>query len=230
MEKLDKIFSKNSFKNIGHFEYLFIALIFAVGIKPFLKGIVGINILTNLLYSFIYFTAIFTVIESKKLFRLTLILAAPLLLVSWISYFVPKRHLIIIDDILAILFYTYTITILLTYLLRQKRVTRDVIMCAMSTYLLIGILWASMYIVLESFVPGSFNLTGELERRGSEFVYYSFITLTTLGYGDISPVTDQARALAVIETILGQMYVAIMIARLVGIQISQSFSADSDKK
>ena len=82
------------------------------------------------------------------------------------------------------------------------------------------------FILLEVVTPGPFNNLGANINKPSELLYFSFVTITTLGYGDITPVTFQARALAIVETVIGQLFIAVMLARLVGIQTAQKMSKE----
>ena len=103
-----------------------------------------------------------------------------------------------------------------------KRVTTDTILGGLCVYMLMGIIWAIMYSFLYYLIPGSFSglrVDSEVNRL-LEFIYYSFVTLTTLGYGDLLPVNPIARALAYLEALIGQIYVAVLIAGLVSIRIS----------
>ncbi len=217
----DALLSKNSLKKIGHFEYLFVALILSTLIKPFFKGFVGIQILTNLLLTFVFLAAIFTVVRTRKIFYISLAVVIPAITTTWAAYFFPFFSIIVISDIFSLIFFVYTIFLMLIYLLRQERITRNVIMCAMSAYFMMGFMWSTAYFLLETISPGSFNLVNSKDMA-SELIYFSFVTLTTLGYGDITPLSAQARSLVVVETVIGQMYVAILIARLVGIQTTQT--------
>ena len=100
--------------------------------------------------------------------------------------------------------------------------TSNVVYDAVVIYLLIGITWSDVYAVLEHLPPGSFNLAGASAIEVPAFTYYSFVTLTTLGYGDVTPLTDQARSLAILEAVIGQLYMTVLVARLVGLLISHS--------
>jgi hypothetical protein len=82
-------------------------------------------------------------------------------------------------------------------------------------------IWAYAYYFLESFHPGSFSIVENSTDDLVDFNYYSFVTLTTVGYGDILAITRAARALSIFEAITGQLYLAIMISRLVGMHASQ---------
>jgi len=90
-------------------------------------------------------------------------------------------------------------------------------------------MWAFVYSVLESIHPGSFA-TGEGQIEGGRrlYIYYSFVTITTLGYGDITPTTDLASTFSFLEAVIGQLYLAVLIARLVGVHIAQSMNRKAE--
>ena len=101
----------------------------------------------------------------------------------------------------------------------------DAVLGACCVYLLLGIGWSGIYSLIEWAAPGSFNLpvaaragasTGWIEL---ELIYFSLITMTTVGYGDITPASDPARIVAAVEALLAQLYLAIIIARLVGMEL-----------
>jgi voltage-gated potassium channel len=105
----------------------------------------------------------------------------------------------------------------------------DKIIASICIYLLIGMLFALLYDSLGNIFPSSFNLserTAHQTESFSDYVYFSFVTLTTTGYGDMIPVAPFARAMAVLEAIMGPLYLAITVARLVGMQISKQIKDD----
>jgi hypothetical protein len=110
--------------------------------------------------------------------------------------------------------------------MKSEQVDADVLYGSVCIYLLIGGIFAMIYLLIETLHPGSFfidpayNINGVVDA--ADFIYYSFITLVTLGYGDIIPVASYARGSAVIEGIIGVMYLAIIISRLVGLYIANS--------
>ena len=89
---------------------------------------------------------------------------------------------------------------------------------AIVLYLLIGLIWAVIYSAISLHVPNAFAGSVGVNAGLSDWVYFSFVTLTTVGYGDITPVAQGARALATLEAFIGQLYPAIIIARLVSLQ------------
>ena len=103
----------------------------------------------------------------------------------------------------------------LRFAMRARSVDAEHLYAALSAYLLAGIFFGLFYWVLEQIRPGTFTATGEFSRMSA--FYFSFVTLATLGYGDIVPRTDVARGLAIVEGIGGQLFLAVMVARLVSL-------------
>lgn len=111
-------------------------------------------------------------------------------------------------------------------IITAKRVTMGIIYGAVSAYFLVALLWGFIFLGIETAWPGSFNV-GSSSPNLALFSYFSFVTTTTLGYGDITPVREYPRMFAALEAFTGQVYVAVTIARLVALQISQSSDADT---
>jgi uncharacterized membrane protein len=144
---------------------------------------------------------------------------------TWSTYLLKSTSLVLVGNLFGILFLACTVVAILSFILQEKKVTADVIYGAVVVYLLMAIMWAFIYRFLETLHPGSFAIaqSGSQESR-SLFTYYSFVTITTLGYGDVAPLTKAARAFSLLEAIVGQMYLVVLVARLVGIHISQSIT------
>jgi hypothetical protein len=114
-------------------------------------------------------------------------------------------------------------------------VTPDTIVGGLAVYLLIGLTWSIAYQLLEFSAPGSLvvasgdpNLWGAWERAPGKYprlLFFSFVTLTTLGYGDIVPASPAAAALSAAEAVIGPVYLTVLIARLVGLEIAQTRSS-----
>ncbi len=118
----------------------------------------------------------------------------------------------------AIVFFSYITWIILGSIFKQRELGADELSGAIVTYLLIGVTWALLYSYIELLCPNSFSFVSadDLQAKGSALFYYSFVTLTTLGYGDILPVSQFARMVAYLEATTGVMYTAILVAGLVG--------------
>jgi voltage-gated potassium channel len=134
---------------------------------------------------------------------------------SWAPY---------INLIVALLFYLFTTVIAFRSLLTGNRINLNMIMGSICVYILVGISWSIFYFFVSVIHPGAFNGVTEIgaKQQFYDLLYYSFVTLSTLGYGDITPVTPIARTLAYIEALFGQFYIAILVASFVGMHISRS--------
>ena len=114
------------------------------------------------------------------------------------------------------------VTILID-LFRGRKVSGDTLAGAVCVYLLIAVIWGYFYLLIEVIVPGSFSFTQGharmqlwLSQEFFPFFYFSMVTITTVGYGDMSPVSSEAQTFATIEALIGQIYLTILVARLVG--------------
>jgi hypothetical protein len=118
----------------------------------------------------------------------------------------------------CIAFIAYIIWVILASIFRTSHMGADQLSGAIVAYILIGIAWALLYSFIELLCPNSFSFVtdGDLHAKGSALFYYSFVTLTTLGYGDILPTSEFARMVAYLEAVTGVMYTAILVAGLVG--------------
>ena len=112
-------------------------------------------------------------------------------------------------------FFALTAARLFSHLHNSRSVSRADLYTAVSIYLLLGTTWAALYGVMEALQPGSFQLGGQVTDRQSDLIYFSLVTLSTIGYGDIVPVTGEARMLAALEGVTGVLYIAITVAILV---------------
>lgn len=107
-------------------------------------------------------------------------------------------------------------------LFADRSVTTELLLVAIVVYLALGMLWSMLFGVLELAAPGSFKFTSSFETTFhiNELLYFSLTTLTTLGYGDVTPLAPLAKSLAVLEALVGQVYLTFVVARLVGLHVS----------
>ncbi len=212
-----------------HF-YLLVALVVLIFVKPLIDWDQqpGELDIFDAMFFVAMVAAVYTSAERRHQFRLFLILAATSLATRVVWRLTGETdEMTVIYVVLASVAWGYAITVVLRSVFGAKtRVTADTIYAAVSGYLLVGMLWTFFYVGLWVLEPGSFEFGGRVVvgREGAEeaLLGFSFTTLTTLGYGNISPKTMQADSLATLEAIFGQMYVAILVARLVGIQVAQA--------
>jgi hypothetical protein len=138
----------------------------------------------------------------------------------------PSHKLAMASSLSLLLFFGFVALTELRAVLRQRTVTGETISMSISVYLLFGLTWGFFYIALFEIQPNAFSLGGASTPSELQItpilIYFSLTTIATVGYGDIAPLTLQARYAAVAEGIAGQFYLAILVARLVGMQMSQS--------
>ena len=206
---------------LGRFSILLISIILLFALRPFLEGFVKIRILTDIFFSLILLSAIYTVSEKRRPFLIGLALAVSYLILIWSTYLVSISMVRVLSQLFGALFTGYILIFILVFIARQQDVTAEVIKAAVCGYFFLGLMWSFIYVFLESVQPGSFQIAQNGTGDQGNFIYFSFITMTTVGYGDTTPVTNGARSLAVLEAVMGQLYLAVTIARLVGIHISQ---------
>jgi hypothetical protein len=166
--------------------------------------------------------------------RFALCLLTPSLVLEAVAAVLWHRELSVCHHLLRLVFLGFVIVELFRQLFRPGSVTFDTLSAALCVYLLLGICWAHVFVVLEHVAGESLVIvvqpTGRLARESGEpalfvrMVYFSFVTLTGLAYGDIVPATTTARMFAVMEVLMGQAYLYIMVGRLVGMQVSQALA------
>jgi voltage-gated potassium channel len=119
----------------------------------------------------------------------------------------------------------YSGAVLLHSLLSTDRISVDEIVGTFNIYLIMGYAWSYVYVLLELWAPGSFEPAAPEQHLSLHFIYFSFTTLTTVGFGDIAPVSPFARMLVVLEAIVGQFYVAVVVAYLVSMYITHNLAS-----
>ena len=159
------------------------------------------------------------------------VLAAVATAERFMTLIAPSHTLYLVGSMSWLLFFAFVTLSELRALLKQKEVTGETISMSISAYLLIGLTWGLLFIFMTQLHPDAINLGGGTtpivtsSHMGTAFpiiIYFSLTTLSTIGFGDITPVSLQARYAAVAEGITGQFYLAILVARLVGIQMNQA--------
>jgi hypothetical protein len=112
-------------------------------------------------------------------------------------------------------FFALTAAGLFSYLRNSRSVAQAQLYTAVSIYLLLGLLWTTLYLAMDAFYPGSIRIGSLPADRQTELLYFGLITLSTIGYGDIVPLSGEARILAALEGVTGVLYIAITVALLV---------------
>ncbi len=211
---------KQAFK-LDRFLFLLVALTIYIGIAPFIREYIKLHLFLTIAFSAILISVVYAISHTKRQAILVTFVVVPMLVLNWLLFWIKIPTVFTATHLSDILFLAFTIAMILRFIIQADHVTRDVLFAAVVVYLLIGVTWSMIYALLEHHVPGSFDfIEGQIQDSDYAFIYYSFVTLTTLGYGDVTPLTSQAGALVILEALIGQLYLAIMIARLVGLHIS----------
>ena len=204
------------------FSYLLASLLLMFLAFPIVESSGRGNLVFEVFFSAILLSAVYAVIEKRRSFYFALFLAVPALATRWAGNFWQTDISFLVSNILSVVFLSVVVALILGHVLEEGRVTAQKIYGALSVYLLIGIIWALLFFVIDFCIEGSFRVDQTDNLTTAQMVYYSFITLTTLGYGDIVPTSALARSLASLEALVGQLYLAVLVARLVALHITHS--------
>jgi len=209
---------------------LLASLLLAVA-QPLTAGLLGEEGSFEVFFSLLIVAVLLLVFEEREHRRIALSLGLAALVTVWAGRVVggpASRVLLVGANLLAACFFAFALyQILRAILVRQA--SGDAIFGAVCGYLLLGIVWSLLYSAVETASPGSFavpasggaDVAGARPDRG-DLSYYSFITLATVGYGDVTPSTPLARTLAWMEAVTGQFYLAVLVAGLVGFKVTQA--------
>ncbi|KAF5075876.1 potassium channel family protein [Methanoculleus horonobensis] len=197
------------------FHYLLASLVLLLAVYPYVSAGPSGPVALKVLSSFVLITGVYAVSNRRRQVVIAVLLAVPAFGLGWLQVITGNPALGSAESVFTLLFYAFTALVGLSRVLGTQRITTDTIYGAVSVYLLMGLTWATAYDLVEGITPGSFSAGPGEVLTFPAFIYYSFVTLATLGYGDITPITDQARSLAVLETVSGTLYIAVLIARLV---------------
>jgi hypothetical protein len=203
---------------------LLIALAVLLICAPFVEELEGGHLILSVLFSVVLLAAVVAVAKRKRTLAIALVLAVPALTGRWINHFRPDLVHPAAFLVCALLLLAFVIGHLLHFILQAPVVTVEVLCASIAAYLMLGLMWTVAYWLVDQLTPGgafSFNTTGGAQSmNGFTGFYFSFITLSTVGYGDITPISRAARWLAAMEAMTGLLYVAILIARLVSLYSS----------
>ena len=184
--------------------------------------------LINISISFTLLVAVWSMERRKAWYQsrigLTLFIAA----IGIGDYFLNSAGLSLLQLIFIFSFFSFTTLLACRQILFQGSVDLNKIIGAICIYIMMGLTWAFSYLLVEEIFPGSMLGFTEADWHANlqDAVYYSFVTLTTLGYGEITPVQPLARFLAYMEALTGQFYIAILVASLIGIRLAKIRDGD----
>jgi hypothetical protein len=196
-----------------------VALVSNIAIYPFFgERIIG-GFVFRIFSILILFSSLIALSQKKRIFIISIVLGVLSIIAQWnhLVYELPGD--LISRLVFNLIFVVFVTAMILGDMLKGQKVTTDSIYGGICVYLFLGYAWALLYGLVEVVHPGSFNVPAVGPGnpiRMFDYFYFSYVTLTTLGYGDITPVSTYARSLAVLEAMTGVLYIAVFIARLIG--------------
>jgi hypothetical protein len=204
------------------FQLLLAVILSLYAVAPFIE----MRWFADLVATAVTIFAIASVSEKRGLLVVFSVLAVFVIAGTWYAHWFPGYLIAVAVHFLDALFQALVVGAILAHVFKSTRITRETIAGAICAYLLVGAMWAHVFSIVEILTPGSFAYTAieaeatdgpePIRDQTDRFTYFSFVTLTTLGYGDMTPLTRPARNLTALEAIFGQLYLAVLIARLVG--------------
>ena len=215
---------KHTYKrfHLGYYNYLLILLIILFAFRPYDKGMAYLAVWKTF-FACVILTAIFNCKHHRRVRTLAIILAIPTVLLNWLEL-IYTSHLCFIFHVLFTIAFLWVCTASILYdVILNAKVTIETLRGVVCAYFMIAFLFAYAYYLTEYLLPGSFHLAFRdvsfitFSRNLSQMMYFSFVTLLTIGFGDITPLGDISQTLVVIEGIVGQFYIAILVARIVSV-------------
>jgi Ion channel len=188
---------------------------------PFVEEVKGGDIIVSVLLSLVLISAVLAVASRRRTLVVAVFLMVPAIAGRWINHFRPDLVPPAVFLVSGLVLVAFVVFNLLGFVLRAPSVNTEVLCASISAYLMLGLIWTMAYWLVDQLTPGgafSFNTNaGRQSMNGFNAFYFSFITLSTVGYGDITPLSRIARWLAALEAMTGLLYVAVLIARLVSL-------------
>ena len=212
--------------------FLIALVVVFIGI-PFVEQFDKDKHIDAILMTLVLVSGVLAVGGRRRTLILGVILVLPALIGKWINQYLPEQASVEFFYVAGVVFLIFLIWEFLHFILRAPRVNSEVICAGLSIYLLLGLMWMFAYLLVARAVPDAFAYTagpaaGQSLHLLNAF-YFSFITLSTVGYGDITPVSHVARMLAAMEAITGTLYVAVLISRLVALYSSEKLQLGAQK-
>jgi len=216
----------------GRSVYLLGSLLILIALGPWLTETLVGRGLWELLFTLVTLSSVYMLRFDRGQALISGLLGLPTLATLWLRQLIPAVGLSQVAMVLLTLFLLYTTVTVLLRIFAEETVTMATLSNALSVYLMMGYLWGSLYGLIYVLTPDGFRLpmgwTPAAEQGIATDVpmnfmtYFSFTTLTTLGYGDVLPISGSARAAVVLEAVLGHFYLAVLVARLVGMHIADT--------
>jgi len=214
----------------ANFSYLLAGLLVALLAGPVIHEFTdqSAQLIVQIAFSATLIVGIWSFIDSRRWFRIGIVLALLELVITVFDALRPTPVFEFSAMLIAMAFCSLSLAFALVNVMRGTRMDFNRMTGAICVYLLLGIVLGILNTFIYRLVPGSFSGLPPVSdgEQGMNLIYYTYVTMTTLGYGDISPVGPLARALAYLAAIAGQFYIAILVGMMVGLYLSQHQSSE----
>ncbi len=216
----------------NNFVFLLSGLLIVILVGPLLHTVTALRMDTVTSSSFVVMLllGVWSIKGSRRALWLGVFFAVAGIISNMMAIKTGEEEYRILGLATLFLFLLQTIVLAARAVLAEKINRRNGILGAICVYLLLGVLWSLLYGLIDIISPGSFNGINENLAAGqyNDMLYFSFVTLTTLGYGDILPASELAKVFVYIEAIVGQFYLAVLVAGLVGSYLSEKQTGHHD--
>jgi voltage-gated potassium channel len=207
----------------GNYIFMLAGLLVLLLLSPALSIVfpVTASIFSQFALILVMIIGVWSLNQSNDWFKISIGLASTGLILTVIHFFYHSNVIYLVSLLCVLLFCVLSMITAMKHILFSGEITLNKIVGSVCIYLLIGVIWGLLYIFISYAEPGAFNGLAHENDKIWSFIYFSFVTLTTLGYGDISPAIPLARTLAYIEAIFGQFYLAVLVASLVSAHLAK---------
>jgi hypothetical protein len=211
-------------KRTGVTRYSTIKLLIALGLlfiaTPFIEDLPNGDLIAAVLLTLVMISSVLAVGGRRRTLLIALVLVLPALLGKWFNHVWPDLISPAIFLSATVIFFVFVVIHLLRFIVLAPEVDVEVLCAGVAGFLMLGLLWMPVYLLIARLNPNAFSVPAQSTLDGFSAFYFSFMTLCTVGYGDVTPVTKLARMLAVIEAITGLFYMAVLVSRLVSMYSS----------
>lgn len=204
----------------GKYTFLLTSLILMIILMP-MSNNTGDTFASTVVLSVIFVGSIYSIIQNKKFLYASILLVMVSFVINWLLELTPKSDFLHWMFLVQPLYFIYVTILIVLNILEAKKITIDIIFGSMCGYLLIGVTWGMIFEFLVMMDSNAFSIPSQFITQ-SDVSYLSFTTISTLGYGDITPNAPIAKAFCVLEAIIGLFYVSTLVARLVALQVTHS--------
>ncbi len=204
---------KKSFSREKHnIVLLLLIIIYVFLLSPFHQGEIR-QVVYSIVLSGIFIIAVYAIREGSNLY---FYLSGSAIILEWVSDIYDLTYIRWLTAVITLLFFMLAIVKMIIRIAKSKKVGTLEFLEAINIYFLLGILGSVLFNVINEFSAGAFYFSEGLTASRTDFIYYSFVTISTLGYGDIIPVSPMAKNMSILLSISGQLYLAMIVALLVG--------------